>query len=74
MLAGVLIEHCYISRMAQRYGGPYQDFCRSCGNVEEKRTVQHVLCNCPALAIRRSCFLGKPFFEELGGLSCVWKT
>ncbi|KAL7725308.1 hypothetical protein ACLKA6_012639 [Drosophila palustris] len=57
--------------MAQRYGGPYQDFCRSCGDEEEMESVQHLLCDCPALQRRRNRFLGKPFFVDLGSLANV---
>ncbi|KAL7725515.1 hypothetical protein ACLKA6_010085 [Drosophila palustris] len=54
-----------------RYGGPYQDFCRSCGDEEEMESVQHLLCDCPALQRRRNRFLGKPFFVDLGSLANV---
>ncbi|KAL7726428.1 hypothetical protein ACLKA6_004568 [Drosophila palustris] len=71
LLTGVLTGHCHIGRMAQRYGGPYQDFCRSCGDEEEMESVQHLLCDCPALQRRRNRFLGKPFFVDLGSLANV---
>ncbi|KAL7726004.1 hypothetical protein ACLKA6_005752 [Drosophila palustris] len=71
LLTGVLTGHCHIGRMAQRYGGPYQDFCRSCGDEEEMESVQHLLCDCPALQRRRKRFLGKPFFVDLGSLANV---
>ncbi|KAL7725810.1 hypothetical protein ACLKA6_017640 [Drosophila palustris] len=71
LLTGVLTGHCHIGRMAQRYGGPCQDFCRSCGDVEEMESVQHLLCDCPALQRRRNRFLGKPFFVDLGSLANV---
>ncbi|KAM8718746.1 hypothetical protein ACLKA7_001459 [Drosophila subpalustris] len=71
LLTGVLTGHCHIGRMAQRYGGPYQDFCRSCGDEEEMESVQHLLCDCPALQRRRTRLLEKPFFDVSGSLANV---
>ena len=40
-LVGVLTGHCLIGRHASRLGVPYNDYCRSCQEVEEEETVKH---------------------------------
>lgn len=59
MLVGVLRGH-----MAQRYAGSHQDFCCSCGNIEECIT------GLPFLG-RSTQFLAKPIYDKLGSLANV---
>lgn len=69
MLIGVITGHCAIGHMAARYGVPHHDFCRSCRDEEEIETVQHLLCDCPALQGKRLKHLGNTFLAELNNVS-----
>lgn len=70
-LIGILTGHCAIGTFAAKLGLPHQDFCRSCRDEEEVESVQHLLCECPALQNRRHRFLGDRWFEDLGMLANV---
>ena len=71
VLIGVITGHCALGVMAERYGLPANDFCRSCRDEEEPETVEHLLCGCPALMRNRLSILGDTFFEGLGEVGRV---
>ena len=64
----VATGHWLIGEHASRLLVPTHDFCRSCKDIEEEETVEHFLCNCPALAKTRFKLLGAPFFDNLSEL------
>jgi len=43
---------------------PQNDFCRSCRDEEEVKTVEHLLCFCPALCRLRMKHFGSPFIDD----------
>ncbi|KAL7726161.1 hypothetical protein ACLKA6_002663 [Drosophila palustris] len=43
----------------------------SCRDEEEEESPEHFFCSCPALSSRRLRTLGKPFLDNLGGLSAI---
>ena len=45
------------------------DYCRLCCDEEKLETVEHALCNCPALSKLRLWILGSVFFEDLNSVS-----
>ena len=71
LLVGVITGHCMIGRMSERMGYPRNDLCRSCFDEEEEESVQHLLCDCPALQGRRLQCLGSRSFDNLECLSDV---
>ncbi|KAM8702681.1 hypothetical protein ACLKA7_000811 [Drosophila subpalustris] len=66
-----LTGHWLIGTHAHRLNSPYNDFCRSCRDEEEVESPEHFFCSCPALSSRRLRTLGKPFLDDLGGLSAI---
>ncbi|KAM8718576.1 hypothetical protein ACLKA7_001306 [Drosophila subpalustris] len=44
---------------------------RSCRDEEEEESPEHFFCSCPALSNRRLHTLGKPFLDDLSGLSAI---
>ena len=57
LLVGIT-GHCMIGRMSERTGYPRNDLHRSCLDEEEEESVQHLLCDCPALqGSRLQCLL-----------------
>ncbi|KAM8702395.1 hypothetical protein ACLKA7_007726 [Drosophila subpalustris] len=66
-----LTGHWLIGTHAHRLNAPYNDFCRSCRDEEEEESPEHFFCSCPALSSRRLRTLGKPFLDDLGGLSAL---
>ncbi|KAL7724146.1 hypothetical protein ACLKA6_017653 [Drosophila palustris] len=44
---------------------------RSCRDVEEEESPEHFFCSYPALSNRRLRTLGKPFLDDLSGLSAI---
>ncbi|KAL7745058.1 hypothetical protein ACLKA6_008124 [Drosophila palustris] len=63
--------HWLIGTHAHRLNFPYNDFCRSCRDEEEEESPEHFFCSCPALSNRRLRTLGKPFLNDLSGLSAI---
>ncbi|KAL7723757.1 hypothetical protein ACLKA6_002574 [Drosophila palustris] len=63
--------HWLIGTHAHRLNFPYNDFCRSCRDEEEEESPEHFFCSCPALSNRRLRTLGKPFLDDLSGLSAI---
>ena len=68
-LVSVLTGHCLIGEHARRLGINSNDFCRSCGDEKEVESVEHLLCDCPALSKRRLVILGSAFLGSLTDLS-----
>lgn len=61
-----LTGHWKGGRHAERMRLPDRhDYCRSCQDEGEEETIEHLFCNCPALAQKRRSILGQPFFESL---------
>lgn len=54
-----------------KYQRHYIDFCRSFEDEGELKSVQHILCESPALQRSRVRYLGDYFFEGLGNLQNV---
>lgn len=54
----VLTGHWPIGEHAARLGIPFNEHCRSCGEQNEKETIEHFICKCPALARARREILG----------------
>ena len=71
LIVAVVTGHRLIGEYARRLRVSSNDFCRSCGYEEEEESVEHLLCKCPALSIRRNSTLGSFFFDELGQLADV---
>jgi ribonuclease HI len=67
-IVGILTGHCILGEHARRMGLQYNDFCRSCGEVEEEESVPHFLCFCPALSHSRNLFLGSHLMGSLSEL------
>ncbi|KAM8702144.1 hypothetical protein ACLKA7_005588 [Drosophila subpalustris] len=63
--------HWLIGTHAHRLNFPYNNFCRSCRDEEEEESPEHFFCSCPALSNRRLRTLGKPFLDDLSGLSAI---
>ncbi|GBO99496.1 hypothetical protein EVAR_64292_1 [Eumeta japonica] len=68
-LLAVMTGHWLIGVHAGRLGLPFNHYCRSCKDRGKEETVFHLLCECPALAVRRRTFLGRHMFSDLGELS-----
>ena len=69
LLTGVITGHCAIAPMLQRWRIPTSSLCRSCNDTEEIETIQHFLCDCPGLQIRRQKHLGSRFFNNLADIA-----
>ncbi|OFC59623.1 hypothetical protein BBW68_14995 [Candidatus Erwinia dacicola] len=70
-LIGVLTGHCLIGRHASRLGVPYNDYCRSCQEVEEEETVKHLLCECTALYRKRIATIGRGFLDDVSEVAQI---
>ena len=62
---GVFTGHLLIGTHAERLAVAHNDFCRSCEDEEEPESIQHLLCNCPALMRNRHELLGSCFLTNL---------
>ena len=71
LLTGAITGHCLIGAMATRMGAVGNDLCRSCGDEEAQESIEHLLCECPALQERRLATLGVRFPDDLGEVSEV---
>ena len=71
LLVGVITGQCMIGLLSERFGYPRNDLCRSCLDEEEEESVQHLLCDCPALQGRRLQCLRTHSFDILECLSDV---
>lgn len=67
-LIGVLTGHCLIGTHANRLGLFSNDFCRSCRDEDEEENMYHLLCSCPALAMRRKKYFGEYFLSSTSSL------
>ena len=70
-LVGVLTGHCLIGRHASRLGAPYNDYCRSCQEVEEEETIKHLLCDCAALYRKRIATIGRGFLDDVSEVAQI---
>jgi len=69
MLFRALTDHWLVGAQGGRLKAPQNDFCRSCRDEEEVKTVEHLLCFCPALCKLRLKNLGSPFIDDLTEIS-----
>ena len=65
---GVLSGHCLIAKHAKRLGLTASSECSRCIGGEED-TIEHLVCDCPALSNRRLLHLGCRTLEELRELT-----
>ena len=63
--------HWPVGAHTARLGIPYNAFCRSCKNSAEDESLEHYLCDCPALTGKRFALLGG---YVLGGLEDIAKV
>ena len=65
--------HLIIGTHATRIGLEHflNEFCKSCGDEEEDKTLLHLLCTCPVLDRRRKRHLGAYYMEDFDELSCI---
>lgn len=73
-IIAVFTGHWPIGEHAARLGIPFHQHCRSCMESDEKETVAHFTCKCPALARARYCCLGSPFLNNLSDLATIVPT
>lgn len=66
-LFGGITGHCLNGKHAKLLNIRPSERCRFCDDVIED--MEHLFCDCPALARRRFNILGSYFFEELSELS-----
>lgn len=52
-------------RHASRLRMPYDDYCRSCQELEEEEAIKHLLCECNDLYRKRITILGRGFFDDV---------
>ena len=71
LLISVLTGHCLIGDYAKKLQFKFNDYCRSCNDVEERETIKHLLCDCPALCVRRRSILGAYAFTSTSELSNI---
>lgn len=64
-LVGILTEHCLLREHAHRIGLVRSDMCAHCMIEGTTESVEHILCNCPALSIRRHARLEMYFLDDL---------
>jgi len=69
MLVRALKGHWLVGTHAARLKAIKNDFCTSCRGEEEEKTVEHLLCFCPALCRLRLKHLGNPFIDDLSEIS-----
>ena len=62
---GNLMGYCAIVRFACKLDVHHHDYYRSCHEFEETESVQHLVCECPALQSRFHRFLDNRTFEDL---------
>ena len=70
-LTAVLTGHWLIGRHGIRLGIVRGSHCRSCGIPGEEETVEHLLCDCPALQNIRLRILGDHILDDLSVISRV---
>ena len=54
---------------ADYVGAPYNDYCRSCQEVEEEKTVKHLLCDCKTLYRKKIATIGRGFLDDVSEVS-----
>ena len=59
------LEGVLIGRHTSRLDVPYNDYCRSCQEVEEEETVKHPQCECKALYRKRIATIGRGFLGDV---------
>ena len=70
-LIGIITGHWPFGEHARRLGLPYNDFCRSCKDVEEEETTEHLLCHCPSFEDLRERLFG---LRTLVDKSCLFRA
>lgn len=73
LLCHLFPKNVWFHPTLERIGYPEKDLCKSCSDKEE--SVQHFLCDCPALqGCRLQCRLGHNFhnFECFNDVQLIW--
>jgi len=63
--------HCLIGTHALRLGLSHHDFCRSCKQIGEEESIEHLLCFCPANNLKRFQTLGSYTLPNLAAIQGV---
>lgn len=70
-MAGLLTEHCLVVKHTRRLGVATRDYYRSCDDAEEKN-LEHLLCFCIALDIKRLRTMERPVLCDFTDISGVF--
>jgi len=70
-LLNALTGHCLIGTHALRLGLSHHDFCRSCKQIDEEESIEHLLCFCPAHNLKRFQTLGSYTLPNLAAIQDV---
>jgi len=68
-LLNALTGHCLIGTHALRLG--LSNFCRSCKQIDEEESIEHLLCFCPAHNLKRFQTLGSYTLPNLAAIQDV---
>jgi len=66
-----LTGHCLIGTHAHRLGLSNHDFCRSCKQIDEEESIEHLLCFSPAHSLKRFQTLGSYTLPNLAAIQGV---
>lgn len=61
---GIITGHCFLGKMAKRMKKRDTDECRYCKDLQCVEDVEHILCECPALARKRFSMLGEHYLSR----------
>ena len=67
-VVGICTGHCLIAKHAKRLGLTVSSECSRCIGGEED-TIEHLVCDCPALSNKRLLLTGRRTLEELEDLA-----
>jgi len=70
-LLNALTGHCLIGTHALRLGLSYHDFCRSCKQIDEEESIEHLLSFCPAHNLKRLQTIGSYTLPNLAAIQGV---
>lgn len=70
-LLGVITGHCWLREHAHRIGLFETNRCSHCKAVDSVESVEHLMCFCPSLALKRFESLGSYFLDDLADVSSL---
>lgn len=70
-IKSMLVLTYVMDENARRLGIYSKDFCRSCGDEQERKSVEHIPCSSLSLSRRRMETLGTTLQRRLTDLACV---